>query len=62
MPAEMPIGQISGEATVLTANIEGLYTWKNKQKVDLLHGLAKEKNTIMLALTATHLRSEICYA
>ena len=58
----MPIRQISGEATVLTANIEGLYTRRNKHKVDLLHWLAKEKDTIMVALTETHLRSEICDA
>ena len=58
----MSIRPITGEATVLTANIEGLYTRKNKQKVNLLHGLAKEENTILVALTETHLRRDICDA
>ena len=48
-----------GLATVITGNIQGLYPRKGRHKVDLLKEKAKEENTLMIALTESHLRSEI---
>ena len=48
-----------GEATILTGNIEGLYTRRNKHKVDVLGEMARQNNSVMIALTETHLRKEI---
>ena len=50
------------EATITFGNIEGLYTRTNKHKVSMLYERAIEKNTAIIALTESHLRSGILEA
>ena len=52
----------AGEATVITGNIQGLYTRRNKHKIDVLGDLARKSNAIVIALTETHLRKEVADA
>ena len=44
---------------MLHGNIEGLYTRNHKEKVAMLYERAKESNSFIVALTESHLRSEI---
>ena len=53
------LDETGGQATIITGNIQGLYPRKGKHKVDLLKEMAIENETVILALTESHLRSEI---
>ena len=59
LPRATSLIQNAGEATVVFGNIEGLYPRKNKHKVTMLSELGKNNNTIVFALTESHLRQEI---
>ena len=49
----------AGEATVVFGNIEGLYPRRNKHKVAMLCKLGKKSNTILFALSESHLRQDV---
>ena len=44
---------------MLHGNIAGLYTRSHKEKVAMLHESAKESNSFIVAITESHLRSDI---
>ena len=44
------------------SNINGIYSAKNKSKVNLLHDIARSRNSIFISLTESHLKPHICDA
>ena len=45
--------------SILSCNIQGLNTKKQKHKVQLISELAKNENTLTITLTETHLNEKI---
>ena len=57
--AALTEASISKPCTIISANIQGLYSRNGHHKIGMLAELAEEENASFIALTETHLREEI---